>query len=148
MDKTKIMHEYIQLIPNVFRDFQSLAANAPLSHLQLHVIDTLSASGTPLAVKTLREQVQTSRQQLNAVINTLQAAGYITRLPNPDDGRSALISLTPAGQDLNQARWTAVATRTNQRLEKLSDEQQLELYYCLHKLNGLLTTMGALDHEK
>lgn len=145
MEKSTIMHEYLQLIPNVFRDFQNLAASAPLSHLQLHVIDSLSASGTPLAVKALRAQVQTSRQQLNAVINTLQAAGYITRLPNPDDGRSTLIALTPAGQNLNQARWTAVATRTNQRLDQLSDEQQLELYYCLHKLNGLLTTMSASE---
>ncbi|WP_125708450.1 MarR family winged helix-turn-helix transcriptional regulator [Lacticaseibacillus porcinae] len=145
MDQSTIMHEYIKLLPNVFADFQNLSANMPLSHLQLIVIDMLSSSGTPLAVKTLRDHVQTSRQQLNAVLNTLQAAGYITRTPNPDDGRSVLIALTPAGQDLNQTRWETVASRTNQRLARLSDEQQLELYYCLHKLNGLLGDMRTND---
>ncbi len=145
VEKSLIMHEYLQLLPNVFQDFQSLSANMPLSHLQLVVIDMLSSSGIPLPVKTLRDHVQTSRQQLNAVLNTLQTSGYISRTPNPDDGRSVLIALTPAGQDLNQARWETVASRTKQRLTHLSDEQQLELYYCLHKLNGLLKEMSATD---
>lgn len=145
MEKSTIMSEYRQLIPSIFRDFQNLVAKAPLTHLQLQVIDTLAASNTPLAVKTLRSYVQISRQQLNAVINTLQAAGYLTRLANPDDGRSTLIALTAAGNELNQTRWATVAKRTDQRLEQLTDEQRLELYYCLHKLNHLLATMGTND---
>ena len=48
-------------------------------------------------------------------VDRLEASGYVTRLPNPADGRSSLISLTTSGAAL-----VAEAERTfNDRLDEL-----------------------------
>lgn len=48
----------------------------------------------------LAQRLETSKQAINPLLNDLEEWGYITRLPDPEDGRGRVIVLTPRGHDL------------------------------------------------
>ncbi len=48
----------------------------------------------------LAQRLETSKQAINPLLNELEEWGYITRLPDPDDGRGRVVVLTPRGHDL------------------------------------------------
>ena len=54
-----------------------------------------TARPTEIAARTGR-----SRQHINILLNELEAAGYLTRVPDPDDNRGKIIWLTDRGMDL------------------------------------------------
>ncbi len=62
------------------------------------------------------------------IVDRIEASGLCRRLPDPDDGRSSLIELTPAGQ-----RLLADATKTfigelEQRIGSAISQQSLEQF--------------------
>ena len=67
----------------------------------------------------------------------MQAAGYSRRLPNPDDRRSSLLELTPAGRSASAAAHSVVTETLAQRIgEKLSAREILLLASLLRALSG------------
>ena len=44
-----------------------------------------------------------SRQHINILLNELEAAGYLVRVPDPDDNRGRIVMLTDRGMDLMAA---------------------------------------------
>lgn len=57
------------------------------------------------------------------IVNRLSEAGLVTRREHPDDGRSTLVRLTPAGRRL-AARATAAVNEIHFGIEGLSESQQ------------------------
>jgi DNA-binding MarR family transcriptional regulator len=45
-------------------------------------------------------RVGRSRQHINILLNELEAAGYLVRVPDPDDNRGKIVMLTNRGMDL------------------------------------------------
>ena len=50
------------------------------------------------------------------LVDRIQAAGYLRRQPNPDDGRSSQIVLTPAGKRMLAAAQTTVDAELAERI--------------------------------
>lgn len=48
----------------------------------------------------LAQRLETSKQAINPLLNELEDWGYVTRLPDPEDGRGRVIMLTSRGQAL------------------------------------------------
>jgi DNA-binding MarR family transcriptional regulator len=48
----------------------------------------------------LAEAAQLSKQTLGSILDQLERAGYVARLPDPSDGRARLVTITEAGREL------------------------------------------------
>ena len=51
----------------------------------------------------LAEQLQITKQSVNDLLGHLERHGYLTRTPDPSDGRARVIRLTPRGRRLEKA---------------------------------------------
>ena len=69
--------------------------NLPLTHFEpMSVIDRLSRC----RVYDIATELSITTGGTSKLIDRIEASGYCRRLPNPDDRRSSLLELTPAGQ--------------------------------------------------
>jgi DNA-binding MarR family transcriptional regulator len=92
-------------ISNLFR-----SAAAVRRHMEAKVLATERVSWTSfvalwvlwvwgeLGANAFAEAVGISKPTATGVLRTLDARGWITRRADPEDGRSVLVSLTPAGR--------------------------------------------------
>lgn len=64
------------------------------------VLGDLQAAGGRLLPRELAERLQLSSGSLTMILDRLEAAGFLMRLPNPTDRRSVYVELNPAGADL------------------------------------------------
>ena len=92
-------------IANVFRTSAALRR-----HLEAEVLAPLTLSWTAFTglwvlwvwgevePADFAEAVGISRPTATGVLKTLQARGWVVRRPSPDDGRRALLRLTPEGE--------------------------------------------------
>lgn len=61
----------------------------------------------------LAEQAQVTKQSAGGVIDQLERAGYVERVPDPTDARARLIRLSAAGREMQR-----LARREEQRIER------------------------------
>lgn len=99
-----------------------------------------------LSVGDLARYLKVSRQSLAGVLRPLEADRLIDSQPDPDDGRSRLLRLTPSGRE----RWT---TRALPRIEAFYDDAVAglsveDLSHTLHYLVRLLENMEAIEEGK
>jgi DNA-binding MarR family transcriptional regulator len=107
----------------------SPSLTAALATIELHGPITPSE----LAV---RERVQ--RPTVTRVIYRLEDAGLVSRAADPADGRSALVSITPAGRALLAGARTRKDAFLSERLDSLSAEDRATLERAAALLEGML----------
>lgn len=80
------------------RETETILAPIGLNPAYVPVLLALSAGGahTP---KGLAAAAWVEQPTMTATIKRMERDGFVSRKPNPDDGRSALIALTPLGYD-------------------------------------------------
>jgi DNA-binding MarR family transcriptional regulator len=101
----------------------------------------VSASGSPQRASDLAESVGVSRPTLTALVDGLEHAGLIQRVPEPTDRRGIRMLLTDAGR-VARERAEVALTR---RLVALVGGGVQETFEQLSELIGKLS--GALDRE-
>ncbi|ALR11146.1 MarR family transcriptional regulator [Mycobacteroides saopaulense] len=57
----------------------------------------------------LAEQADVTKQTAGALVDQLQRGGYVTRVPDPSDGRARRVTLTARGKELADAANAVVA---------------------------------------
>lgn len=93
----------------------------------------------PLRIGELAAHEQAAAPSLTRTVSPLAAAGLISREPDPSDGRSSLVSITPAGRELlGQVRRERSELLTR-RMSRLTPEQTATLRAALPVLEQLLT---------
>ncbi|WP_182480644.1 MarR family winged helix-turn-helix transcriptional regulator [Peribacillus asahii] len=138
----EIAKEYIALIPNLFSSFSELNKDSvELTHMQNHVIEFMYMQQRALNLKEISTGLNIAKQQLTNIISDLEAGGYVVKMPDTKDKRAVLVSLTPAGKEIEEKKWTELYQRFSKNLAKLSDEEKLDLNFALHKVNILLKKM-------
>ena len=63
---------------------------------ELAALEHLQVAG-PMTQKRLVERLSMSPGAVTSMIDRLEARGYVERMPNPEDRRSALVLITKAG---------------------------------------------------
>ena len=63
---------------------------------ELAALEHLQAAG-PMTQKRLGERLAMSPGAVTAMIDRLERRGYVERIPNPEDRRSALVRITKVG---------------------------------------------------
>ena len=84
----------------------------------------------------MRERVQ--RPTVTRVVCRLEEADLVSRAPDPGDGRSALITVTPAGRALLAASRTRKDAYLFERVDALSPEDRATLQRAVALLEGML----------
>jgi len=86
------------------------AAGHELSLPQARLVARIAPDGNRLG--DLAEQAQVTKQTATALVDRLEAAGYVERVPDPSDGRARLVRLAPRAIAL-----LPVARAEEQRIE-------------------------------
>ena len=74
----------------------------------------------------LEERLLLAQYNLSRVLDRIEDAGYVERLPHPEDRRGQIVRITPAGRDVMKQMWpiyrAAIARHVGARLAE--DEAQ------------------------
>jgi DNA-binding MarR family transcriptional regulator len=112
-------------------------AGATLSPTLSAALGTIARHGplTPSEVAA-RERIQ--RPTATRLLARLEAPGYVTRTPDPEDGRSSLVALTPAGAALLEEARSRKDAYLARRLRTLSGEERATLRRAAEILERML----------
>ena len=107
---------------------RTLAAHG-LNASSFDILATLRRSGAPhrLSPGDLMATAMVASGTMTNRIDQLEKVGLVERLPNPEDGRSVLVALTPAGLARIEAAVTAHVATQNRLLAGLSPDERAAL---------------------
>lgn len=84
----------------------------------------------------LAAELKISKQALNYLLGELERLGYLERVPDPDDGRSKRIAITPRGMAIIPVIREAVEEIETAWAKQLGKKRFAELRVLLVELNG------------
>jgi len=101
-------------------------AGGELSPTLLATLGTISRHG-PLTPSELAQRERIQRPTATRLLARLEDPGYVARTPDPQDGRSSLVSVTPAGAALLAALRDRKDAFLARRLRGLSADERATL---------------------
>ncbi len=122
---TVLAHELRETLGRVVR---RLRAEPGPSVGRLAVLGRLDRDG-PSSISDLAGQERMRPQSMAQIIHDLEAAGLVSRRPDPADGRRAFNELTAAGRDLLQTTRAGRETWLTEVLERDFDAGERELLH-------------------
>ncbi|MEO1091819.1 MAG: MarR family transcriptional regulator [Pseudomonadota bacterium] len=132
-----------RLMLHLSREMEKTWAEHGLNAASFDVLATLRRSGHPFSLSPgdlIASTMVTSGTMTNR-IDQLVKAGYVERVPNPDDGRGFLISLTDAGFQVIDRAVTAHVATQEELVSGLSAAERKQL-------DALLKTfLGGLEER-
>ena len=97
-----LAHDLRETLGRLVRRLRAERGSLPVAHAT--VLARLDREG-PAGTSDLAAAERMRPQSMAQTVHDLEAAGLVSRRPDPDDGRRALVELTPAGLEaLTSAR--------------------------------------------
>jgi DNA-binding MarR family transcriptional regulator len=93
-----LMRHSAQLMVDELVDRLHAAGYIDITASHQAVFENIDRQGTRLT--TLARRSQMTHQSMGELVHTLERAGYVTRQPDPTDGRARTVSLTAKGRRL------------------------------------------------
>jgi DNA-binding MarR family transcriptional regulator len=112
-------------------------AGTDLSPSLTSALATIDRFG-PLTPTELAARERVQRPTVTRVACRLEERGLVTRAPDPADGRSALITVTPAGRELLAEIRTRKDAFLSERVEALTPQDRATLERAAALLEGML----------
>lgn len=129
----------IRLLARLARVAEQTCQSAGVSLPQYRLL--VSVSGRPQRASELATSVGVSRPTLTSLVDGLEQAGLLKRVPVPDDRRGIRLELTEAGREATARTEKALAIRFAQLLAGRAD--------VVDDVRDLVNGMGkALDKER
>ena len=120
-----------------------LRRDAGLSHFEYQILAGLSMADTGTRrMSEMAEFAESSLSRLSHACRRLEEQGWLTRYPDPDDGRVTLASLTETGYT-KVAETAPGHVRTVRRLvfDPLTKQQVKQLSQALARIQGSIATL-------
>jgi len=124
----------IHLGAELERELAGISARHGLKPSQFNVLAALRRQDRPLAPKALVEAAILTSGALTPVFDRLEAAGLIRRLPDPDDRRGVLLTLTAEGRRAIEAALEERMACHARRLAVLPPEAREQLAGLLRRV--------------
>lgn len=126
------------------RVFARLAAAGygDITRAQGRLLAGMDDGGTRLVV--LAERARVAKQTALALVDRLESAGYVTREPDPSDGRARLVVLTERGLGIIPHARRAEAETDEQWTAVLGARRARALREALEDLHGVVDPESAL----
>ena len=84
----------------------------------------------------LAEQLQITKQSVNDLLGHLETHGYLTREPDPDDGRARVVRLTAKGRRLQKTIHGQAQAAEHRIADTLGVRRYTQLRHALEDLTG------------
>lgn len=94
VESAPIAHEFRETLGRVIRRLRAEGGQPPVG--QMAVLGRLDREG-PASTSDLASAERMRPQSMAQTVRDLESAGLVSRRPDPDDGRRALVELTAAG---------------------------------------------------
>jgi DNA-binding MarR family transcriptional regulator len=114
--------ELRMLLQRVTRRIRNNRADGAMSDTQLGVLFRVESASASPGVLAERERI--TPPSMNRTLNALEKSGFVTRLPDPDDARKVVVSITPAGRDLITETRRLRTAWFSQRLAELTPDER------------------------
>ena len=101
--------------------------------------------GTPST--SLGPKMGMEATSLSRTLKTMEEKGLIERKPNPDDGRSVLIHLTPFGKEKRDYSRERVLTFNETIKNNLTDEKLNHFYEVAELINHMISNKNIYKKE-
>ncbi|MFF5185834.1 MarR family winged helix-turn-helix transcriptional regulator [Streptomyces sp. NPDC000345] len=111
------------------------AAGHDISLTQARVFQRIGPNGSRLA--ELAEASQVSKQTLGSIVDQLERAGYVRRVPDPRDARARLVTLTARGHALVELSLPVVRDVQRQWTDHLGPRRTRQLRQALEALREI-----------
>jgi len=99
-----------------------------LTGAQLGILGVLADAGSSgVKLNEISHQLCVTSGNVTGLIDRLEEAGHLERVPHPDDRRITLAVLTPAGRDLFEKIHPAHVTRIREVMSALTVKEQVLL---------------------
>lgn len=121
---------------------RSLSDRSDLSTTAATTLNRVDREG-PIRLTTLAVKEGVSQPSMTQLIQRLERAGVVTRLPDPDDRRAALIGITSAGRALLDERKRRRRERLAALMATLTPEEQCALWSSARVALPLLRRLTA-----
>jgi MarR family transcriptional regulator for hemolysin len=99
--------------------------------------------GTAQTQKTLAERAGVEQATMTATLTRMERDGLVSRRPNPEDGRSTLVALTPLALGKLPAVAEATATINALVLEQLVPEERQQFFALIKHIIGVLEAQDS-----
>ena len=109
---------------------------AHISPSQLALI-TFAASNPGCGVQAMAEGLRLSTPTVSIGVRQLEELGFISRQPDPQDGRAVKLFLTPAGQELYQSTYEFRCQKFERLLTSLTTRERTTLLDLLERAIGM-----------
>lgn len=134
----------------VIEDFNTvfirLASVQRLNFSTLSVLHSLSRGG-PMRLTDLLATEQIKQPALTSLLSKLEAAGLVSRRPDPSDGRAALLSLTSAGETLVRSRHADRVAKLAGLIDRLDNRDRAVLADAEQVLSRLVAMANDAPNE-
>ena len=127
----------------VLREVRRVELRGPLTLPQFDAMAQLLRHTEGMSAGELSRALLVTAGNVTGIVARLRAAGWVTRRAHPEDGRAAILQLTPAGRRLAQsqvARHEHILARV---FATLRPAEQVRLRNCLERLRHTLESPAA-----
>jgi DNA-binding MarR family transcriptional regulator len=128
----------------------------PFSEINRRVFEAYAAAGftdlrpahTPVfqyllpegdRVVDLAARAQTTKQAMGYLVDYLEQAGYLERIPDPNDGRAQIVQRTPKGRRVNRIARETVEKVQKEWAQAIGEDKMAQL---LDSLRALVQHIG------
>jgi MarR family transcriptional regulator, transcriptional regulator for hemolysin len=122
------------------RELERHLSHAGLSPAHMPVLLALEGGERPQ--KEIAESASVRQETMTGTLNRMERDGLITRRPNPDDGRSMLVALTPQAREKLPQVEDAARTINALVLEQLTPDERTQFIATMKKVIGVLEAQG------
>ena len=127
-------------VAKISRSMDRQTGSGEMTRTQIQVLGTAVRRG-PIRLSDLAELEGLNPTMLSRMVAKLDAAGYIRRLPDPDDQRAVRIEATPEGVRIQRRLREERSALLRQRLGDLPPERSAQLIDSLPALEELAAAM-------
>jgi DNA-binding MarR family transcriptional regulator len=119
-----------------------------LSAAGRQALAVLEGAGQPLSPPTISERLIVSTASVTSLLDTLERRGLVIRLPDPDDRRRLLVSLTDEGQRVVDEFLPEVVALQTAVMEPISEPDRQRLLRSLAAIRAAIrAAIAAVDVE-
>lgn len=125
-----------------FRELEKQLAPLGINPAYMPVLFALS-DGSALTQKELADRATVEQPTMTATLSRMERDGFITREPNPEDGRSVLVRLSASGFEGVPQVQRAVATINEMALRTLSETERRSFFSVMSKIIASLEMQAS-----
>jgi DNA-binding MarR family transcriptional regulator len=118
------------------------APTTSVSYIRMRLLHALD-QGSEQTMTELSQALGITQRRVTSLVDALAEDGFVARRPNPNDGRSTVVSLTRAGQKQQKLNWEQHQTDIGSVFGDLPVELQKQLLTITPLLNAAIRKRTA-----